>query len=145
MSQTDIAREVVRERMEQWGLEFALDRDSVGIGFASTNILHKMMKQGFVSGGTGLEIAADAQVIELIVTTIARKDMRVACCLRGYFCGSMRRKVERYEQAISLAAKHKIPRFGLSTYLNDVTLGQNLVLLALARGAMTLDRAKPWR
>lgn len=133
MTPTDIAREVVRHRLEQWGLEFALDRETSGLGYGSTNILHKMMKQGVITRGGTQEMAADAQEIEIIVTGIARQDMRIACCMRGYFCGSMRRKVERFQKANELATKHKIRRFSLSTYLNEVAVGQNLVLLSLVR------------
>lgn len=134
MSQIDILKEVTKVRLEQWGLEYALDRDVTGTGYSSTNILHKMMRHGMVARGINHETAADAQEIELIVTQLARRDMRVVCCLRGYFCGSMRRKVERFDQALGLAAKHHIKRFSLRTYLYDVELGSSLVRMALANG-----------
>lgn len=133
MSQIEAARDVVRRRLEQWGLEFALDRETAGLGYGSTNILHKMMKQGVITRGSLPGVAADAHEIELIVTGIARQDMRVACCMRGYFCGSMRRKVERFQKANELAERHRIRRFSLSTYLNEVAVGQNLVLVYLVR------------
>lgn len=133
MNHSEAMRRFVRERLDQWGLEYALDRDYTGTGYASQNVLHKMMKHGMIARGVSHDVADDAQQIELIVTDIARLDMRVACCLRGYFCGSMRRKVERFEKALELATKHKIRRFSLRTYLNDVAMGEALVRVALIR------------
>lgn len=145
MSQTDIMRTAVRIRLEQWGLEFALDRDRSGIGFDSMNILYKMqMRRGLISPGRGADNTAEAQEIELIVTDIARVDLRTACCMRGYYCGSMRRKVERFEKALELATRHRIKKFSLRTYLNDVEMGSAMVRIALFdTGRLAFDNLAP--
>lgn len=133
MSQTDIMREMVRRRLEMWGMEYALDRGSQHLGFSSTNILHTLIHKGVQARVSGLMISesSDSDEVELIVTDIARTEMRIACCLRGYFCGRDRRKIERFEKAVELATAQGIRKFSLRTYLNDVELGSAMVRVVL--------------
>ncbi len=105
--QTDVFGAYVRAELENWGRVFALHRDCEYLGHQSKNVLAVLMEhegempqraQGFKP----MEIDPHAQVIEDIVADIARTDISLACVLRGYYCGSGRRKEERWEQARQL-------------------------------------------
>jgi hypothetical protein len=65
-------------------------------------IEHRGEMPGRVQGFKPLEVSQDALQIEMIVADIAREQKRLACVLRAAYCGSGRRKVERYETALLL-------------------------------------------
>lgn len=104
--QTDYFGAYVRGELEHWGREFALHRDCEYLGHQSKNLLAVLMEHhempGRVQGYKPMETDARAQVIEDIVADIARTDVSLACVLRGYYCGSGRRKEERWQQAREL-------------------------------------------
>lgn len=125
--QTDLFGAYVRAELEHWGREFALHRDCEYLGHQSKNVLAVLMEhegempertQGFKP----LETDPRAQVIEDIVADIARTDISLVCVLRGYYCGSGRRKEERWEQAC-----HLLEAFGH----RSVSVRQYLVLTEL--------------
>jgi hypothetical protein len=98
-----------RDRLDQWGREFALHRDCDYLGHQSKNMLqvlieHKGEMPARSTGYKPLEVNQEALEIERLVSLIAETDIRMACSMRGYYCGSGRRKVERYETAINLIA-----------------------------------------
>lgn len=104
--QTDYFGAYVRGELEHWGREFALHRDCEYLGHQSKNLLAVLMEHhempGRVQGYKPMETDPRAQAIEDIVSDIARTDVSLACVLRGYYCGSGRRKEERWEQARQL-------------------------------------------
>jgi len=104
--QTDYFGAYVRAELEHWGREFALHRDCEYLGHQSKNLLAVLMEHhempGRVQGYKPMETDPRAQAIEDIVSDIARTDISLACVLRGYYCGSGRRKEERWEQAREL-------------------------------------------
>lgn len=104
--QTDYFGAYVRSELEHWGREFALHRDCEYLGHQSKNLLAVLMEHhempGRVQGYKPMETDPRAQAIEDIVCDIARTDINLACVLRGYYCGSGRRKEERWEQARQL-------------------------------------------
>jgi len=105
--QTDLFGAYVRAELEHWGREFALHRDCEYLGHQSKNVLAVLMEhEGEMpertQGYKPLETDPRAQVIEDIVADIARTDISLACVLRGYYCGSGRRKEERWEQTLKL-------------------------------------------
>lgn len=109
MATIDSFGEYVRDRLEEWGSEFALHRDCEYLGHQSVNMLqvlidHKGEMPGRVQGFKPLEVSLTALQIERIVMDIGRDQKRLACSLRAHFCGSGRRKVERYETALLLIA-----------------------------------------
>ncbi len=109
MTQTDTFGVYVRDRLDEWGQEFALCRDCEYLGHASKNMLqvlidHKGEMPPANVGYKPLEVLETALVIERIVTDIARENRVLACVLRAYYCGSGRRKVERWETANLLIA-----------------------------------------
>lgn len=109
MGEIDSFGEYVRHRLDEWGREFALHRDCDYLGHQSKNMLqvlieHKGEMPGKAQGYKPLEVNLAAQQIEDIVADIARDEPRLACVLRAYYCGSGRRKVERYETALLLIA-----------------------------------------
>lgn len=104
--QTDYFGAYVRGELEHWGREFALHRDCEYLGHQSKNLLAVLMEHhempGRTQGYKPMETDPRAQAIEDIVSDIARTDVSLACVLRGYYCGSGRRKEERWEQARQL-------------------------------------------
>lgn len=104
--QTDYFGAYVRSELEHWGREFALHRDCEYLGHQSKNLLAVLMEHhempGRAQGYKPMETDSRAQAIEDIVSDIARTDVSLACVLRGYYCGSGRRKEERWEQARQL-------------------------------------------
>lgn len=106
----------VERRLDDWGHVFALDRDCEYLGHQSKNILqvlleHKGEMPARATGFKPLEIPANAHQVELIVTDLSRENYRSACCLRAYWCGSGRKKIERFETALLLidAAEWQLP------------------------------------
>lgn len=105
----DIFGEYVRRRLEHWGEVFSLHRDVEWLGYASKNMLqvlieHKGEMPARAQGYKPLEVDNDAEFIERVVSSMARKQTPVACVLRAYYCGRGRRKVERFETANLLLA-----------------------------------------
>ena len=105
----DTFGEYVRGRLEEWGREFSLSRDCDYLGHQSKNMLqvlieHRGEMPGKAQGYKPLEVSLTALQIEQVVTDIARDQVRIACSLRAHYCGSGRRKVERYETCVLLTA-----------------------------------------
>ena len=97
----------VRQRLEEWGTEFALSRDCEYLGHVSRNVLQVLIDhRGEMPpprvGFKPLEVCHAAHQIEMMVTDIARAQLEVACVLRAYYCGSGRRMIERLEIANEL-------------------------------------------
>jgi hypothetical protein len=145
MGQIDTFGEYVRQRLDEWGREFALHRDCDYLGHQSKNMLqvlieHKGEMPGKAQGYKPLEVDLMALQVERIVSDIARDDRRMACVLRAYYCGSGRRKVERYETALNLIA-NALPGAALPTlrqYMAIVEDGRNVIrgaLIGLAHAA----------
>jgi hypothetical protein len=145
MGQIDSFGEYVRQRLDEWGREFALHRDCDYLGHQSKNMLqvlieHRGEMPGKAQGYRPLEVNLVALQVERIVADIARDQPRLACALRAFYCGSGRRKVERYETALLLVANvepgTKLPT--LRQYLALVEDGRNIVrgaLIGLAQAA----------
>lgn len=111
MGEVDTFGVYIRHRLERWGSEFALHRDYELLGHQSRNVLqvlidHKGEMPARATGFKPMEVDQEAWEIELMVTDIARDHSHksIACCLRAYYCGSGRRKVERWETARMLIA-----------------------------------------
>jgi hypothetical protein len=145
MGTIDTFGEYVRMRLDEWGREFALHRDCDYLGHQSKNMLqvlieHKGEMPGKAQGYKPLEVDLMALQVERIVSDIARDDRRMACVLRAYYCGSGRRKVERYETALNLIANAQ-PGSALPTlrqYMAIVEDGRNVIrgaLIGLAHAA----------
>ena len=105
--QLDHFAKYVERRLEDWGTVFALDRDCEYLGHQSKNMLAVLIEHGGEmpprpTGFKPLEVPLLAHQIELIVTDLARQHFRAACCLRAYWCGRGRKKVERFEAALLL-------------------------------------------
>ena len=143
MSQIDSFGEYVTDRLEEWGSEFALHRDFECLGHQSKNMLqvlidHKGELPPRNTGYKPLEVNQAAQLIEDIVTDIARDQRAIACVLRAMYCGSGRRKGERYETANLLICYTGGKAGSLSQYRNLHLLGVAQIrgaLLGVARAA----------
>lgn len=145
MTEVDTFGEYVRARLAAWGVEFALHRNCEYLGYASKNLLQVLIDHagempGRAQGLRPLEVDLQAQQIEDIVADIARDQPRLACALRAHYCGSGRRKVERYETAMLLIAHVergcRLPT--LRQYLalvDDARLIVRGALLTIARAA----------
>lgn len=145
MGQIDTFGEYVRDRMDEWGREFALHRDCEYLGHQSVNMLqvlidHKGEMPGRVQGFKPLEVSLTALQIERIITDVARDQPRLACCLRAYFCGSGRRKVERYETAIMLIANLELSDLPVGAKVKLPNVRQYMAMVsegvAIVRGAL---------
>ena len=147
MANVDTFGAYVRARLEEWGREFALHRDCEYLGHQSVNMLqvlidHKGEMPPRNVGFKPLEVSQQAHQIELIVSEIARDQVDMACVLRAFYCGSGRRKVERYETALMLIAnvhrdepgEHKLP--STRQYLSMHEVGFSQVRGALVGMAM---------
>lgn len=104
MSQIDTFGAYTRAELDHWGREFALCRDFDYLGHQSKNMLQVLIEhRGEMPpanvGYKPLETDMRAQRVEDIVAGIARDQRALACVLRGYYCGSGRRKFERFETA----------------------------------------------
>lgn len=137
--QIDSFGRYVRDRLDEWGREFSLSRDCEYLGHQSKNMLQTLIEHrgempGKVQGYKPLEVSLTALQIEQLVTNIARDQMHIACCMRGYYCGNGRRKVERYETAIMLVANicgHGTKLPNVRMYLQHIEIGT-----AMIRGAL---------
>lgn len=135
--QTDTFGAYVSARLEEWGREFALHRDCEYLGHQSQNMLqvlidHKGEMPARPTGFKPLEVSQPAHMIELIVSRIAREQVDIACVLRAYYCGSGRKKVERYETALLLIANahrdeqgRQARRAGRKADANPYRIGSN--------------------
>lgn len=138
MTTVDTFGAYVRMRLDEWGQEFCLARDCEQLGYQSRNVLqvlieHRGEMPGRALGFKPLEVSPTAHQIELLVTEIARTQPDLACVLRAYYCGTGRRKVERYETALRLIS-NVLPNSILpkvDRYLRMVDLGT-----AQVRGAL---------
>ena len=143
MGSVDTFGEYVRRRLESWGEEFALHRDFEYLGHQSKNMLqvlidHKGEMPPRNTGFKPLEVSPCAHQIELIVADIAREQRALACILRAYYCGSGRRKVERWETANLLLANMGEKMVSQRHYmtLHDVGFAQvRGTLIGLAQAA----------
>lgn len=137
--QTDYFGAYVRGELEHWGREFALHRDCEYLGHQSKNLLAVLMEHhempGRAQGYKPMEIDPRAQAIEDIVSDIARTDVSLACVLRGYYCGSGRRKEERWEQARQLLQLMGQRPVSVRQYLVMVELGFQRVRGRLEAGS----------
>lgn len=128
MSQVDTFGAYVRAELEHWGREFALHRDFDYLGHFSKNMLQVLIEhRGELPppnvGYKPLETDARAQLVEDIVSDIARTDVAIACVLRAYYAGLGRRKVERWETANLLLATVGQKPIGARQYLTVAELG----------------------
>jgi hypothetical protein len=117
-----------RRELEHWGNEFALFRDVEYLGYASKNMLQVLVEhRGEMPppniGYKPFETDMRAQRIEDIVTDVARSNRPMACVLRAYYCGSGRRKVERWETANLLLANLGERPVSVRHYLSIHELG----------------------
>lgn len=142
MGQVDTFGATVRGMLDHWGHEFALCRDCEYLGHQSKNILQVLIEhRGMPARATGykpLETDMQAQAVEDLVTDIARTNVTMACVLRAYFCGSGRRKVERWETANLLVTNAGEPMLGVNAYLDIARRGEERIrgmLEGIARAA----------
>lgn len=137
--QADTFGPYVRRRLEHWGDEFSLARDCEYLGHQSVNMLYVLMEHhgmpGKATGYKPLSINAEAQQIEDIVAEISRRDPIVADCMRAYYCGSGRRRYERFDAALLLVASRvqngRFQPFSRNQYLDMVRDGDYRVRNAL--------------
>ena len=132
MSQIDTFGEYVTRRLDAWGREFALARDCDYLGHQSKNMLqilidHRGEMPAKAVGFKPLETSALEQQIEDIVSRIARENVAMACALRGYYCGSGRKKVERFEEANALLLPITGKQLHVKAYLDLVRRGEDYV------------------
>jgi hypothetical protein len=138
----DTFGDYVKFRLTGWGNEFALHRD-IEIHGSGCNILQMLIEHaGEIpqrsAGVKPVEVDLYALEIEQIVAEIARDQMPIACCLRGYYCGRGRRGYERLETANLLLGALRLRQVRRRQYLGLVEHGQTIVrgwLLAVARAA----------
>lgn len=141
--QIDSFGEYTRERLDEWGREFALCRDFEYLGHQSKNMLqvlieHKGEMPGKATGYKPLEVLRTAQEIEDIVADVARDQLTIACVLRAMYCGQGRRKIERWETANLLIASMGLKVVTQRHYLALHELGLQTVrgaLIGIARAA----------
>lgn len=138
MAQVDTFHEYVIRRLDRWGNEFALHRDCEYLGHQSKNMLqvlieHRGEMPARATGYKPQEVDQDALQIERLVAELALSDVRMACCLRGYYCGQGRRKVERYETARDLVkrAEEGAHPPGLRQYMDYVRRGEDAIKFML--------------
>lgn len=142
VTEVDTFGAYVRARLDGWGREFALHRDCEYLGHQSRNMLAVLIEHGGEMpprpvGFRPLEVDLDALHIERIVSEIGRDRVQIACALRGYYCGSGRRKVERYETALLLMDAAGVRcKPTARAYMTLVTLGEAEVRGALLAQAM---------
>ena len=143
--QTDTFGVYVRNELDHWGQEFALCRDFEYLGHASKSMLQVLIDhRGEMPppnvGYKPLETDIRAQLIEDIVADIARDQVIIACVLRAYYCGSGRRKVERWETANLLIATAGQKPVSQRNYLTIHDLGVAQVRGVLRGIAVGSDR-----
>lgn len=143
MTSTDLFGAYVRSELEHWGVEFALHRDCEYLGHQSKNLLQLLIDhRGEMpppnTGYKPLETDARAQLIEDIVADIARSHLAMAICLRAYYCGRGRKRVERWETANLLLANAGLPVVRTTAYMDLAQRGEDRVygvLVGMARAA----------
>lgn len=143
MTSTDLFGAYVRSELEHWGREFALHRDCEYLGHVSRNMLQVLIEhRGEMpppnTGYKPLETDARAQLIEDIVADIARSHLAMAICLRAYYCGRGRKRVERWETANLLLANAGLPVVRTTAYMDLAQRGEDRVygvLVGMARAA----------
>lgn len=143
MSNLDSFGDYVTDRLEEWGAEFALHRDFEYLGHQSKNMLqvlidHKGEMPPHNTGFKPLEVNRSAQIIEDVVADIARDQPAIACVLRAMYCGSGRRKVERFDTANLLIGHAGGRPVSLSQYRTIHLIGVAQVrgaLIGMARAA----------
>lgn len=128
MAQIDTFGIYVRRRLEHWGEVFAIHKDREYLGHQSKNMLqilieHRGEMPERTQGFKPMEIDEQALQIELIVSDVARTDLPMACVLRGFYCGSGRRKVERWEQANGLLQAQGLKSVSVRSYLATAERG----------------------
>jgi hypothetical protein len=141
--QVDTFGVYVRDRLEEWGREFALHRDCEYLGHRSKDMLqvlieHRGEMPPKVVGFKPLETPLLSQQIEDIVCDIARYNLSRAVVLRAYYCGRGRRGAERFETANELMMGHSLPRISRPKYFAEHDLGVaevRGVLVGMARAA----------
>lgn len=126
--QTDTFGAYVRTRLDEWGRCFALHRDCEYLGHRSVDMLHVLMEHGGEmpprpTGFKPLEIPPLEQQIEDIVADIARHNLTRASVLRGYYCGSGRRGVERLEITNEMLRAFGLPALSRSRYFAEHDCG----------------------
>lgn len=136
MGKIDTFGEYVRQRLDEWGHEYALSRDFEYLGHQSKNMLqvlieHKGEMPAKATGYKPLEVLRTAQEIEDIVADVARDQLTLACVLRAYYCGQGRRKMERWETANLL-----ISNMGLKVVTQRHYMTLHEIGLATVRGAL---------
>lgn len=144
MTTVDTFGVYVRAELEHWGEEFALWRDCDYLGHASKNMLkilidHRGEMPPPNVGYKPLEIDLRAQLIEDIVADIGRDQVVIASVLRAFYCGSGRRKVERWETANALIERAGHKAVSQRSYLSLHDLGVAQVRGVL-RGIAVGDR-----
>lgn len=130
--QIDMFGDYVRGRLEHWGREFALHRDCEYLGHCSKNILQVLIEhRGEMPapnvGYKPLETDYKAQQIEDIIVGIARANLAMALCMRGYYCGKGRKRVERWETANLLLANAGEAVIRSTAYIELVRRGEERV------------------
>lgn len=143
MTDIDTFGVYVRGELEHWGREFALHRDCEYLGHVSRNMLQVLIDhRGEMpppnTGYKPLETDARAQLIEDIVADIARSHLAMAICLRAYYCGRGRKRVERWETANLLLANAGLPCVRTTAYMDLAQRGEDRVygvLVGMARAA----------
>jgi len=143
MTSTDLFGAYVRSELEHWGVEFALHRDCEYLGHQSKNMLQLLIEhRGEMpppnTGYKPLETDARAQLIEDVVADIARSHLAMAICLRAYYCGRGRKRVERWETANLLLANAGLPVVRTTAYMDLARRGEDRVygvLVGMARAA----------
>lgn len=140
--QPDTMNEYVRRRLERWGEEFALARDCEYLGHQSKNLLYVLMQHrgmpGKATGFKPLEVDAEAQQVEDIVAEIGRHAPAMGWVMRAYYCGSGRRKFERWDLANLLLANAGLRKVSRPSYMDMARRGTERVhgmLLGFARAA----------
>ena len=140
--QLDTMNSYVRHRLEHWGDEFALARDCEYLGHQSVNLLYVLMQHhgmpGKATGYKPLEVNAEAQQIEDIVSEISKHAPAIGWAMRAYYCGQGRRKFERFETANLLLTNAKFAPVSKASYLDLARRGTERVhgvLLGVALAA----------
>lgn len=140
--QPDTMNRYVRRRLEHWGDEFSLARDCEYLGHQSKNLLYVLMQHhgmpGKATGYKPLEVNAEAQQIEDIVSEIGRHAPGIGWVMRAYYCGQGRRKFERFETANLLLTNAGLEVLSKPSYLDMARRGTERVhgmLLGVAMAA----------
>ena len=143
MAEIDSFGEYVRTRLDEWGREFSLARDCDYLGHQSKNMLQVLIEhRGEMperpTGFKPLTVSLQALQIEQLVSEVARDQVRIACCLRAFYCGSGRRKVERYKTALVLIAGASMGRAPVSEIAAELRSVESLRRELEARAGIKL-------